>query len=88
MPTQQVERLDTDWNAMAEEWLALWDAMAHSNMWNKIWMHLFSRVAKHDTKDAVKWADHMPRLFMHILWAFPVPIGKDPGQLPFGKATS
>ena len=87
MPAQQMKRLDADWDAMVGEWLTLWDSMAHSSMWNNIWMHLFSRLAKHDTQGAVNWAKHMPRLFTHVLWAFPVPVGTATAQMPFGKLT-
>ncbi|KAK9865395.1 hypothetical protein WJX84_009143, partial [Apatococcus fuscideae] len=85
MPTQQVKRQDADWNGWAQEWLVLWDSMAHSTMWNNVWMHLFSRLAKHDAKGAVDWAAHMPQLFTHILWAFPVPVGTATAQMPFGN---
>ena len=84
LPTQQVRQLDADWNAWAEEWLTLWGSMAHSGMWNNIWMHLFSRLAKHDTCGAVSWSKYMPQLFTHIMWAFPVPVGTATAQMPFG----
>ncbi|KAK9835280.1 hypothetical protein WJX84_012367 [Apatococcus fuscideae] len=85
MPTQQVKSLDGEWNSWAQDWLQLWESLAHSTMWNNTWMHLFSRLAKHDVGGAVDWANIMPRLFTHILWAFPVPVGTATAQMPFGR---
>ena len=85
MPTQQVKSMEGQWNERAQEWLCLWEFLAHSTMWNNTWMHLFSRLAKHDVGGAVDWAKIMPRLFTHILWAFPVPVGTATAQMPFGE---
>ena len=52
MPTHQAATRDGDWQRWAGEWLDLWDAIPHTQLWGALWMGLFARLAKHDTAGA------------------------------------
>lgn len=52
MPTQQAVRRDGDWDAWLRAWMALWGQVYHSAFWNTLWLHLVTRLAKHDTAGA------------------------------------
>lgn len=49
MPTRQIRQLDADWNGWMHEWMAAWESMVHSNVWDSLWLTFMSRLAKHDS---------------------------------------
>lgn len=49
MPTHGAGRRDGDWGAWAPAWLDAWSHVAHSSYWDRHWLGLFARLAKHDT---------------------------------------
>ncbi len=50
MPTAAAGARDGDWGAWAPRWVALWRSVAHCAFWDRQWMALFARLAKHDTR--------------------------------------
>lgn len=52
MPTAAAAKGDGDWGAWAPAWLDAWSLIAHCDFWDRHWMALFSRLAKHDTRSA------------------------------------
>ena len=50
MPTAAAAKGDGDWGAWAPAWLDAWSLIAHCDFWDRHWMPLFSRLAKHDTR--------------------------------------
>ena len=52
MPTAAAAKGEGDWGAWAPAWLDAWSLIAHCDFWDRHWMALFSRLAKHDTRSA------------------------------------
>ena len=50
MPTREVRLLAADWNGWLAHWMAAWETVVHSSMWDAYWLTLLSRLAKHDTR--------------------------------------
>ncbi len=49
MPTREVRLLaGVDWNGWMECWMAAWETVVHSPIWDALWLTLLSRLAKHD----------------------------------------
>lgn len=49
MPTHAAGRGDGSWAAWVRAWLDVWGRVAHSGYWDRHWLALFARLAKHDT---------------------------------------
>jgi hypothetical protein len=82
MPTHQAGNLDGDWDSWVPVWLDLWDSVTNIQSWDTLFLELFARLAKRDTRGAVNWAPHMDRLATHVLAAFPVPVGTASANSP------
>ena len=50
MPTREARLLGADWNGWLAHWMAAWETVVHSSMWDAYWLTLLSRLAKHDTR--------------------------------------
>jgi hypothetical protein len=59
MPTAAAAKGDGDWGAWAPAWLDAWSLIAHCDFWDRHWMALFSRLAKHDTRSARPPSKHV-----------------------------
>ena len=77
MPTQQAARRDGDWDAWLRAWMALWGQVYHSAFWNTLWLHLVTRLAKHDIAGAPLTLSPKPTPCWNMLWLQP---GCAPGQ--------
>lgn len=75
MPTQNAKRGEGPWAEWAPQWMTLWEAIPHSQYWHSLWLHLFSRLARHDTAGLVDWPALMPQLYTKFMWVFAVPVG-------------
>lgn len=60
MPTAAAAKGEGDWGAWAPEWLDAWSLVAHCDFWDRQWMALFARLAKHDTR-----GEHSPPLLCY-----------------------
>eukprot|EP00803_Ostreobium_quekettii_P004443 evm.model.scf_1622.1 EVM.evm.TU.scf_1622.1 scf_1622:15-10438(-) len=89
MPTQSIGKdASVNWDGWFDEWLDLYERIAHCEFWDCHWLDLFGRLAKHDTNGAIDWGKNLPRLYTLFLRAFAVPVGTATADAPMFKSPS